>query len=235
VHAELAAATGEVHRLLKNTSVGWAEPAGSLFPVRSGDLAARQRGRQTMASRAKPDGLDRFQSLVAEHQSAIYRLAFRLTGNRDDAEDLVQESLIEAFQAFGRFRMGTHFDRWVYQIMTRTYIDKFTRRKRLEAVSLEEAAQGGDSAHLADSTTDPQEILETAEWSEPVQKALDQLPPEYRAVVVLCDAQGLSYEVASRLLGCPVGTVRSRLHRARDQLRALLRPSGAEGERLLKQ
>ncbi len=170
-----------------------------------------------------------FQALVAGYQTAIYRAAYRLAGNRDDAEDLVQESLLEAFQAFDRFRVGSRFDHWVYRIMTRNYIDKFRRRRRVSILSLDEMTDERELVELADSSGDPQEVIEQNVWSEPVQKALDKLAPEFRAVVVLCDIQGMSYEDAGKALGCPVGTVRSRLHRARYQLRRSLgsEPSGA--------
>jgi RNA polymerase sigma-70 factor (ECF subfamily) len=190
--------------------------------------------RQLMAPPADPSELDDFQALVAAHQAGIYRLGYRLTGNRDDAEDLVQEALIEAFQAFGRFRAGTHFDRWVYRIMTRTYIDKFRRRKRFDPVPLDDAALNGDRPELTDSSSDPQQVLERTMTSAPVQEALDRLPPEFRAAVVLCDVQEASYEEAARALGCPVGTVRSRLHRARHLLRNWLQPLLADNEEVQK-
>lgn len=168
--------------------------------------------------------LAEFQALVAAYQDAIYRVAYRLAGNREDAEDLVQESLIEAFQAFNRFHIGTRFDQWVYRIMTRNYIDKFRRRKRVTIVPFEDGSDDFQFAELADCSNDPQKVLDRKVWSEAVQIALDKLGPEFRAVVVLCDVQGLSYEEASQVVGCPVGTIRSRLHRARAQLRASLRP-----------
>jgi len=184
-----------------------------------------------MTSRGETNGLGDFQALVAGHRAAIYRLAYRLTGNHEDAQDLVQESLIEAFQAFDRFRIGTHFDRWVYQIMTRTYIDKHRRRKRLNAVPFDAIAQQREDGLLADATADPQAMLDKAAFSDTLQEALDRLSPEFRAAVVLCDVNELSYEEASRVLRCPVGTVRSRLHRARGQLQIWLRPLLRGGER----
>lgn len=177
-----------------------------------------------MAGSRDKTGLGEFQALVAAYQDAIYRVAYRLSGNREDAEDLAQESIIEAFQAFHHFRVGTRFDQWVYRIMTRNYIDKFRRRKRVTIIQLDDTGQEYQMAELADCSSDPQEVLDKKVWSESVQIALDRLGPEFRAVVVLCDIQGLSYEEASQVIGCPVGTVRSRLHRARAQLRASLRP-----------
>jgi len=199
-----------------NRSVSsWARTVGP------GAAAAHQ---DSMLSEPRAQTADDFQVLVAAHRAGLWRVAYRLTGNRDDAEDLLQESLIEAFQAFGRFQMGTAFERWVYRIMTRTFIDKFRRRKRLGSVPLEEISRHGQMSQLADFSMDPQQISERTEWSEPVQAALSRLAPAFRAVVIMCDAEGLSYEEASRVLACPMGTVRSRLHRARDQLRSWLRP-----------
>jgi RNA polymerase sigma-70 factor (ECF subfamily) len=190
---------------------------------------ARERsGRQAMAVPADTGTLADFEALVAAHQAGIYRLGYRFTGNRDDAEDLVQEALVEAFQAFGRFRVGTHFDRWVYRIMTRTYIDKFRRRKRIDQVPFDEDLADGAVSELSDPGSDPQEALERTATSAPVWEALNRLPAEFRATVVLCDMEGASYEEAARALGCPVGTVRSRLHRARELLRMWLRPLLAE-------
>lgn len=165
---------------------------------------------------------DDFQVLVTAYQAPIFRVAYRLTGNRDDAEDLVQETLIEAYAAFGRFHPGTRFDQWIYRIMTRNYIDRYRRRKRMETVSIEQALEDGAAMDFPDSASDPQQVLDRNVWSEPIQKALERLSPDFRAVVVLCDVQELSYEEASRVLRCPVGTVRSRLHRARAQLRQWL-------------
>jgi len=190
------------------------------LPGRIGAGAHQQETMSGQQARSEDD----FQMLAAGHRARLWRVAYRLAGNRDDAEDLLQESLIEAFQAFGRFRLGTCFERWVYRIMTRTHIDKFRRRKRVGSVPLEEMAPDGKTAQLADSSMDPQQISGKNEWSEPVQAALDRLAPEFRAVVIMCDAEGLSYQEASQALGCPIGTVRSRLHRARDQLRTWLRP-----------
>ncbi len=177
-----------------------------------------------MAECGLTNGLEDFQALVDRHRRSIYGLAYRLTGNREDAEDLLQESLLEAFRGFRRFHPGTRFDRWVYQIMTHTFIDKFKRRRRLETVSLEEVG-AGEMPECVNPGNDPQEALQRQAWSEPVRQALDSLSPEFRAVVMLCDAQGLSYEEASRTLRCSLGTVRSRLHRAREILRNRLQPS----------
>lgn len=168
-----------------------------------------------------------FEELVLRHQTRIYRVAFRLTGNHDDAEDLAQEAIIEAFRAFDRYQPGTYFDRWLYRIMTRTFIDTVRRRNRRPAVSLD--APTGDEgdplvAFIGDSSQDPQHVTETVDLDGAIQVALDGLPQEFRTAVVLADIEGLSYDEVAEALRCPVGTVRSRLHRARQMLRQALGP-----------
>jgi RNA polymerase sigma-70 factor (ECF subfamily) len=168
-----------------------------------------------------------FEELVQRHQAQIYRVAYRLTGNHDEAEDLAQEAIVEAFRAFHRYQPGTYFDRWLYRIMSRTYIDTVRRRNRRPVLSLD-APVGGEGGPLValvgDSREDPQQMIETLDLDGTVQAALDRLPEEFRTAVVLADIEGLSYDEVAAALRCPVGTVRSRLHRARQMLREALRP-----------
>ena len=169
---------------------------------------------------------DQFETLLRQHQDRLYAMAYRLSGNPDDAQDLLQQSLIEAYTAFDRFEAGTRFDRWVYRIMYHSFLDLVRRRPRFQLLSLDtpwDDEDGSRAAHdVPDSRGGPETLLLDHLLSEPLQRALDALPPEFRAVVVLADMQGLSYEEVARALGCPVGTVRSRLHRARALLRRAL-------------
>ncbi len=171
---------------------------------------------------------EEFERLVRTHQSALYRIAYRLTGNRDDAEDLLTEALTEAWSAFDRFQTEDGFVRWVATIMTHTFLDWKRKENRMEWVSLDnpnadEEEEGEGSWDLADDSADPETIALRRQFWQDAQKALDDLPPEYRAVVVLVDMEGLSYEEAAQALRCPIGTVRSRLHRARAILRERLK------------
>lgn len=181
-------------------------------------------------------GHEPFERLVRTHQDRLFACAYRLTGNRDDAEDLLQQSLMEAYTAFPRFQQGTHFDRWVYRIMHNTYLDTVRRRPRFVVQSLDEVLETDEGTvagrEIADPHGGPEMELMEKTLSEPIQQALDALPTEFRSVVVLAEMQGLSYEEVARALHCPVGTVRSRLHRARALLRRALigdgdRPSRA--------
>jgi len=195
----------------------------SPFPVGEGD-------REAVPGAEVPGTAHRlaaFEELVLRHQTQIYRVAYRLTGNHNDAEDLAQEAIVEAFRAFERYQPGTYFDRWLYRIMSRTYIDTVRRRNRRPVISLD-APMGGEGDPLVtvmgDSSQDPQQMTETFDLDGVVQVALDGLPQEFRTAVVLADIEGLSYDEVAQALRCPVGTVRSRLHRARQMLREALGP-----------
>lgn len=167
---------------------------------------------------AGDDAHAEFARLLEAHWRSAYRFAYRLTGNADDAEDLVQQAAEEAFRAFSRFRPGTRFDRWWLRILYNSFLDRARRERRRSYFALHEVA----SALAAGRSVDPEAALEDR-LDGPVQKALDALPADFRAAVVLVDLEGLSYQEAARVLRCPVGTVRSRLHRARLALREWLR------------
>jgi RNA polymerase sigma-70 factor (ECF subfamily) len=183
------------------------------------------------AAWTEPSGAP-FERLVHLHQERLFRFARRLTGNREDAEDLVQQGLLEAYVAFDRFQPGTHFDRWLFRILRHTYLDSVRSRPRVTIESLEQPCESPEglpmgAREIADTRAGPEEEMLAGTLSEPLERALDALPSEYRSVVMLVELQEMSYEEAARALGRPVGTVRSRLHRARNLLRRTL--GSAEG------
>jgi RNA polymerase sigma-70 factor (ECF subfamily) len=182
---------------------------------------------QSSLNIARQDAVSRFEALVRQHEADIYRVAYRLCGDRDEAEDLIQEALIEAFEAFPRFASGTHFDRWVFRIMRNTYIDRIRRRSKARVESLDAAittVNGGRLIHeIVDLSGAPDIDLMARTLDGPIQEALESLPEEFRTVVILADIEEFSYEEVSRIVGCPVGTVRSRLHRGRAILKEKLK------------
>jgi RNA polymerase sigma-70 factor (ECF subfamily) len=162
---------------------------------------------------------DSFAELLAAHWDHAYRFAYYLTGNAHDSEDLLQQAAEEAFRAFHRFQSGTRFDRWLFRIMHNSFVDRLRRERRRKIFSLDDVS----GAAMTDNAADPSEVAEGT-LDGPVLRALRALPPDSRAVVALVDLQGLPYEDAADILRCPIGTVRSRLHRARLALREWLRP-----------
>jgi len=155
--------------------------------------------------------------LVRQHSARVYRLAYRLTGNMHDAEDLTQEVFVRVFRSLPGYTPGT-FEGWLHRITTNLFLDMARRRQRIRFEGLGDQAVG----LLRDDEPTPAQAFDARHLDTDVQQALEALAPEYRAAVVLCDIEGLSYEEIASTLGVKLGTVRSRIHRGRAQLRGAL-------------
>ncbi|EFV12786.1 RNA polymerase sigma factor SigE [Segniliparus rugosus] len=151
--------------------------------------------------------------LVREHGARVYRIAYRLTGNQQDAEDLTQETFIRVFRSLHTYRPGV-FEGWLHRIATNLFLDQARRKTKIRMEALPE-----DYERVPSGAPSPEDVVADADLDPVLQTALDSLPPEFRAVVVLCDIEGLSYEEVGASLGVKLGTVRSRLHRARQSIR----------------
>ncbi len=158
-----------------------------------------------------------WEQIVRTHSAQVYRLAYRLTGNPQDAEDLTQEVFVRVFRSLSQYTPGT-FEGWLHRITTNLFLDMVRRRQRIRFEGLADDAE--QRMHGPDPT--PAQAFEERHLDSDVAAALEAMPPEYRAAVVLCDIEGLSYEEISATLGVKLGTVRSRIHRGRAQLRAAL-------------
>ena len=154
--------------------------------------------------------------VVRTHSARVYRLAYRLTGNPHDAEDLTQEVFVRVFRSLSRYTPGT-FEGWLHRITTNLFLDLVRRRARIRFDALPD-----DAERLVSGDRGPAQLYDDTHFDHDVQAALDALPPDFRAAVVLCDLEGLSYEEIAATLGIKIGTVRSRIHRGRSQLRAAL-------------
>lgn len=159
-----------------------------------------------------------WEQIVRDHSARVYRLAYRLTGNRQDAEDLTQETFVRVFRSLSTYTPGT-FEGWLHRITTNLFLDQARRRQRIRMDAMGEEQ---DRLPSGDHLSSPERAFEHGNLDHDVQRALDELPPEYRAAVVLCDIEGLSYEEIAVTLGIKLGTVRSRIHRARARLRVSL-------------
>jgi len=158
-----------------------------------------------------------WEDIVAEHSGRVYHLAYRLTGNMHDAEDLTHDVFIRVFRSLSSYRPGT-FEGWLYRITTNAFLDKMRRRQRIRFYALSDDA----AARLPSREVGPEQSYADSHFDDDVQSALDSLAPGFRAAVVLCDIEGLSYEEIATALGIKLGTVRSRIHRGRSQLREAL-------------
>ncbi|GAA4882298.1 RNA polymerase sigma factor SigE [Serinicoccus chungangensis] len=174
-----------------------------------------------------------WEEIVREHSPRVYRLAYRLTGDPHEAEDLTQDVFVRVFRSLDSYRPGT-FEGWLHRITTNLFLDKMRRRQRIRFDALTEELSA--RLPLRASGTDPEQVYAMTHLDGDIQQALNALPPQFRAAVVLSDIEGLSYEEVAQTLGIKMGTVRSRIHRGRALLRQSLahrrpqrglRPAGA--------
>jgi RNA polymerase sigma factor (sigma-70 family) len=156
-------------------------------------------------------------AIVAEHADRVYRLAYRLSGNRADAEDLTQETFVRVFRSLAQYSPGT-FEGWLHRITTNLFLDMVRRRQRIRFDALPDDA----ADRLTSTEPGPEQSYEQFHLDPELQNALDALPADFRAAVVLCDLEELSYEEIAATLNIKVGTVRSRIHRGRVLLREAL-------------
>ena len=183
------------------------------------DLAARQ---------------EQFTSQAMEFMPSLYSAALRMTRNPADAEDLVQETYLKAYRAWATFTQGTNLKSWLYRILTNTFINTYRAKKRRpEQTEIEEVEDlylyrrlGGLEAAMAGRSAED-ELLENFTETD-VKQALESLPDTFRMAVLLADVEGFSYKEIADILGIPIGTVMSRLHRGRKALQKALYDFGME-------
>lgn len=163
----------------------------------------------------------RFESLALPFMKSLYSAALRLTRQAEDASDVVQETYLRAYRTFANFQAGTNAKAWLFKIMYSVFVNQYHRKRREgESVELEQV-EARFAAALATGPPSARQHLDnwgTAAHGPEVEEALQALPTEFRMVVLLIDVEEMSYEEAADALGCPVGTVRSRLSRARKML-----------------
>ncbi|GAB2618841.1 RNA polymerase sigma factor SigE [Nocardioides ginkgobilobae] len=158
-----------------------------------------------------------WERIVEQHSDRVYRLAYRLTGDRHDAEDLTQEVFVRVFRSLDSYTPGT-FEGWLHRITTNLFLDQARRKQRIrfDALSDERADR------LTSAAPAPEVAYTDQHFDDDVEAALATLPPDFRAAVVLCDVEGLSYEEIATILDTKLGTVRSRISRGRAMLRQAL-------------
>ncbi len=155
--------------------------------------------------------------VVTQHSARVYRLAYRLTGNPHDAEDLTQEVFVRVFRSLSSYTPGT-FEGWLHRITTNLFLDQARRKSKIRFDALAEDAE----SRMPGRVPSPDVQVNDRLFDDDVEAALADLPPDFRAAVVLCDIEGLSYDEIADVLGLKLGTVRSRIHRGRAMLRRSL-------------
>ncbi|MGH8777111.1 MAG: RNA polymerase sigma factor SigE [Jiangellaceae bacterium] len=195
-----------------------------LVPVRPGEggsQVAEEQVPEVPAPRPVPAPEDwtppSWDEVVREHSGRVFRLAYRLTGNIHDAEDLTQDVFVRVFRSLSSYSPGT-FEGWLHRITTNLFLDGVRRKKRIRFDALADDA----AERLSGREPSPDRVFDDRMLDADIQAALDSLPPDFRAAVVLCDIEGLSYEEIAATLDIKLGTVRSRIHRGRAHLREAL-------------
>jgi RNA polymerase sigma-70 factor (ECF subfamily) len=165
-----------------------------------------------------------FEREALPHMDALYNFALRMTGDPDDANDLLQETFLKAYRFFDKFERGTNCKAWLFRIMKNSFINIYRRvSKEPDKVDYDDVEEFYHSIRA--ESTDPNDLEErlfSNLLDDDVSRALEELPEDFRTVVILCDIEGFTYEEIAEFVECPIGTVRSRLHRGRKMLRANL-------------
>lgn len=169
---------------------------------------------------------DAFAAEAVSHLDALYAVACKLTRNPTEAEDLVQDTLLKAMRAREQFHQGTNLKAWLFRILTNTFINKYRRggleRSIMEGPDADPLVDGWVSASTMRQLRDPEQAALMPIVEGEVQRALDELPTDFKIAVLLCDVEEFSYEEIAQIMGCPIGTVMSRLHRGRKLLQRSL-------------
>jgi RNA polymerase sigma-70 factor (ECF subfamily) len=166
-----------------------------------------------------------FEAAAMPFVDALYNTAFRMTRNAEDAEDLVQETYLKAYKYYDKFEVGTNFKAWLFKIMKNTFINNYRKRQQAPPQSDFADIEESFESQVIDEARrirDPEEELLEGVLDEDLQRAIDELPPDYRMVVLLADLEGFSYKEIADILEVPVGTVMSRLYRGRRLLEAAM-------------
>ncbi len=180
---------------------------------------------QALIQAAQKGDLEAFNRLVLAYQDAIYTHAYRMLGDESAADDAAQEAFIAAYRGIKSFRGGS-FRAWLFRIVSNQCYDEMRRQKRRPTTPLEPVTADDEEVEspywIADNSNSPEEKLDRQALIEAIQHCLDGLPAEFRSVVLLVDVQGMDYAEAAQVLGKPVGTIKSRLARARVRMQHCL-------------
>ncbi|NYB72999.1 sigma-70 family RNA polymerase sigma factor [Sedimentibacter hydroxybenzoicus DSM 7310] len=179
----------------------------------------------SLIERSRQGDVDAFEELIKDYKKIAYNIALRVLRNVEDAEDASQEALIKVFKNIQNFNMQSTFKVWMYRIVVNTCID-FKRKKNLNVVSIDETIDLGGSVQIhreiADDSNNPDILIEKHFDNKLINDAVNKLEDDYKTIIILRDIQGFSYSEISEILTCNMGTVKSRLNRARKNLKEIL-------------
>lgn len=192
----------------------------------SGDAGLENLPIERLVDRAREGDRRAFEQLVEEYKDKIYNYVARMLNDRDQAEDVAQETFIRAYTSLPNFRGASSFQTWLYRIASNLAIDTMRRRSYREGeFSLDEplsTREGEVQRQVEAEGPGPEDTIQNEELREQIEEAIAELPPKLRTVIVLYELQGLSYKEIASVVGAPLGTIKSRLFNAREQLKEIL-------------
>ncbi|MDI6705661.1 MAG: sigma-70 family RNA polymerase sigma factor [Bacillota bacterium] len=174
-----------------------------------------------LVERSKEGDLQAFEELVLMYQKQIYNLGYRMMGNEEDACDIAQEAFLRAYKSIGKFNLKSRFGTWIYRIAMNLCIDELRKRKKAKLYPIVHNDNPEDKQYklVSDAGDLPEELVEKKETRLKVQQAINRLPEDHRTMIVLRDIQGRSYQEIADIMGLNLGTVKSRISRARYNLK----------------
>lgn len=181
-----------------------------------------------LVKKSQSGDVESFELLIGSYDKRAYNIAYRVMGNEEDAKDMAQEALIKVFRSLKDFKGQSSFSTWLYRIVTNVCLDELRRKKNEKYVSMDSTIQtdsGELNMELCSDKETPEIVYERVEQRELIKNAIRELNEEYRSAIVLRDIQGFSYDEISSILDCSLGTVKSRINRARTMLRDKLKAS----------
>jgi len=193
--------------------------------------AAKSMREEELIARTVAGDTSAFDEIIIEYQDRIFNTLFRILGNRDDADEAAQETFLKAFRALPNFKGGSRFSTWLYRIALNAASDRIRKIRHIrdnEEFSLDSVSSGREDGaptkvYTPSKEPPPDDVALARETGVEIQKAIDSLDEEFRSVIVLKDVEGMNYEEIARVLHVSLGTVKSRLFRARDKLRSQLK------------
>ncbi|NMB32796.1 MAG: sigma-70 family RNA polymerase sigma factor [Clostridium sp.] len=182
---------------------------------------------KNLIKKARTGDIKAFEELIKGCQSKVFNIAYRMVGNTDEAYEIAQEVFLKAYKSIKDFKGNSLFSTWLYRITTNTCLDELRKKKKV--ISLDEDIKFGDASikhQIRDDSPGPEDLIEKAETVKLVNEMIELLPEDYKSVIVLRDIQGFSYKEISQIIKCPIGTVKSRINRARQMLKELFLKNG---------
>lgn len=178
-----------------------------------------------LIKKCKEGDISSFELLIESYQQKVYNIALRMLGSQEDASDVAQEVFIKIYKSISNFKEESSLSTWIYRIATNVCLDELRKRKKAKFVSIDTPVQledGEVSMQMEDQGLQPDELVTQKELKEEVQKAISSLKDDHKIVIILRDINGYSYEEIADILGCTLGTVKSRINRARNSLKDIL-------------